>query len=194
MRSPLSAGLAMLLLQGCVPAQLSGYMPVSPGRLVSNRCNTVDDTITFDVGRSLNVTVNVAHKSPAYLHASLFVATGNTVSLLSEDFILASPDWPQPLTLRIEGIAPPSRPSRAPTSELRGERTTHYTAWGSVERIEEGSRFLVRFRRDPASMAPLSVKAFTLRLPEVSINGEKHQVPPVRFEQYSKFGFSGFCN
>ena len=188
---------AAVLLQGCIPAQFSGYMPVGPGRLESDHCTTIEDILTFTVPGGVEMTAWVPkNTTPADLRLWMTVPAGAVVRLRSTLLVLESPDWSEPQTLRTVGIRLPGKSEDLPPSaELRGERQISYTAWGSVSSVAEGSRFWMRLDRAAApSAGTVRAGSFTLRFPELEINGEIHPVKPLLFKAYRKVGVAGFCN
>ncbi len=187
----------ILLLQGCVPAQFSGYMPLGSGRLEGDHCTTIKDILSFAVDGKVELRVWIPKdRAPADLRVLIFVPMDSTVRLLSTDVVLESSEWLQPRRLHVEALAQAGQSSDLPpTAELAGKRHVNYTAWGSIDSITEGSRFWMKFGKEPPHIAPTSrARSFSVRFPELSINDEKHQVTPLLFEAYTRVGIAGFCN
>ena len=172
-------------------------MPVGPGRLERDHCTTIDDSLTLKVGGNVELTAWVPkNKTPGDLRLSMFVPAGSDVRLRSTDFVLDSPDLPGPQALRAVAIAPLGKSADLPaTTEMRGERHVNYTAWGSISSVVEGSHF--RIKLDKAQLAAgtgTAARSFSVRFPELTIDGQTRQIPPLLFEAYSKVGLAGFCN
>lgn len=196
-RAGLAHGIvACLLLHGCIPAQFSGYMPVGPGRLERDHCTTIEDILTFSVDGGVELTAWVPKSSmPADLRVWLTVPAGSVVRLRSPVFALESAAWREPQLLRTVAIASRKSGDAPPSAEMRGERQVNYTAWGSIDSVAEGSQFWIKFARAASSHAGTAkAGSFTLRFPELDINGEIRQVKPLLFEAYTKVGLAGFCN
>lgn len=198
MRSAVRNTLALLLLQGCVPATFVGYMPAGSGQAEKgDHCSTIRDALTFKVGDKVDVTVRVPKDGmPSDLEVSFFVPVGNGLKLLSTELVLESPDWSQPQRLLIEALGRARHTSDlAPTDEMRGERHVNYTAWGSVYSVVDGSRFWLNVRKERKPDAAASkVRTFTVRFPEISIDGRKQWIKPLPFVAYEKVGLAGLCN
>jgi hypothetical protein len=169
------------------------------------RDSTINDILIVNLDSGVAARVWIPHRgpwdsgsarpTPADLSVELFVPLGRTVCLLSTNFLLESSEWSQPRSLGVDAIKWGLH-RLPPTTELRGKREVSYNSmFGTVSSVIEGSSFWMNFSKQPVHVdSTWEVRSFRVHFPDLSINGERHQVEPILFEEYAKVGIAGFCN
>lgn len=165
------------VLVGCMPVQLKRYMPEGPGILTGQIKDTLLITLAPDVQLSMWGDAEDSDGTISLVvHVSVPKAT--TVRFARANFVIESPAFSAPKKLPVIHITTPGPKWLKPLEILDGpaaaEKDSHRV-------------YTVSFAERPLGKTPIPiVEEFTLRWPEIIINGKVTSIEPIRFKLYRK--------
>jgi hypothetical protein len=183
--------LTVLLLQSCVPAKFSGYMPTGPGELEAGYCVAgINDRLLVIANDGVIITLRAGESlkdGTINLDITLWVPAGVIVQFGAPDFVISSQEWLQPKNLTLYEITSLRTKYLPPTAALQGGQITkRLMADGSSQYY---SAFIPKFKQGTLGATDLpKVNMFELQFPELRINTKKYLMRPVKFTAYTKWG------
>ena len=197
------ACVSLVLLTACVaPLRMTVYEPTCPkGAAIS--CMQQDDKLIIELsgGAKVNVEANLldvrqkANKTIS-MCISVQLERGSTFQFLSSSIVLESSTWSAPRAVDIRKITGPP----GPRSYAAGEKINGVVS--DAEMIQDALQspnallFWLWFESTHNTLCETSipiVTEFTLRMPDVLVNGQKTHIPPVYFTREKKWDVRGLC-
>lgn len=165
------------ILAGCMPVQLKRYMPEGPGVLTGQ----LDDTLQITLAPGVQLSMwGDAEDSDGTINlvVDIHVPKATTVRFAQANFVIESPAFSAPKKLPIIHITTPGPKWLKPLEILDGPVAA-----------EKDSHRIYAVSFAERSMGKTSIpiiEEFTLRWPEIIINGKITSVEPIRFKLYQR--------